>query len=95
VTVTASVSSSPIAASVSGSSIAASVPASAPVAASVAGGVGPQGPIGPTGPAGSNTLANLTDVQIDAAASGDVLRYADGKWRDYPELNLTLDGENF
>jgi hypothetical protein len=95
VSVTASVSSSPIAASVSGSSIAASVPASAPVAASVAGGVGPQGPIGPVGPAGSNTLAALTDVQIDAAAAGDVLRYAEGKWRDYPESSVEIDGQNF
>ena len=92
--VTASVSSSPITASVSGGSIAASVPASAPVAASVAGGVGPQGASGPVGPAGSNTLAALTDVQIVSASAGDLLRYSSGKWRNYSEQTL-LDGGNY
>lgn len=85
-------SQQPITATVAASGVvSARIPATASVSASVSGGVGPQGPVGP---AGSNTLANLTDVQIDAAASGDVLRYADGKWRDYPELQL-LDGGNY
>ena len=92
--VSASVTTQPISATVSagGGSISATVPGAASVSASVSGGVGPQGP---TGPAGSNTLAALTDVQIDAAQPGDLLRYADGKWRDYPETDLVIDGQNF
>lgn len=85
-------SQQPITATVSSSGvIAAKVPATASVQATVSGGVGPQGPVGP---AGSNTLAALTDVQIDAAAAGDVLRYANGKWRDYAEEQI-LDGGNW
>lgn len=83
-------SQQPITATVSSSGVvAAKVPATASVQATVSGGVGPQGP------AGSNTLANLTDVQIDAAAAGDVLRYANGKWRDFPEQDIVIDGQNF
>ena len=94
--VSASVTTQPISATVSsgGGSISASVPGAASVSASVSGGVGPQGIQGPVGPAGSNTLANLTDVQIDAAAAGDLLRYSNGKWRDYAEQNL-IDGGNY
>jgi hypothetical protein len=94
VSISASVTTQPISATVSaaGGSISATVPAAASVAASVAGGVGPQGPVGPPG---SNTLAALTDVQIDSAQPGDLLRYADGKWRDFPESNLVIDGANF
>lgn len=96
-TVSATVTSQqPITATVAASGVvSAKVPATANVQASVSGGVGPQGPVGATGPAGSNTLANLTDVQIDSAASGDVLRYENGKWRDFPETDLTIDGANF
>lgn len=90
----ATVSSQPITASVSGDRVAASVPAASAVQASVAGGVGPQGPAGPVGPAGSNALAALADVAIDAAATGDVLRYSNGKWRDFPEATL-IDGGNY
>jgi hypothetical protein len=93
--ITATVSAQPISASVSGDRIAASVPAASPVAASVAGGVGPQGAVGPVGPAGSNALAALTDVVATNAADGDLLRYAQGKWRNHPESELTLDGMNF
>lgn len=89
-------SQQPITATVAASGVvSARIPATASVTASVSGGVGPQGVQGPAGPAGSNTLANLTDVQIDAAANGDVLRYADGKWRDYPEQDIVIDGSNF
>ncbi len=94
-TIVATVSSQPISASVSGDRISASVPAASPVAASVAGGVGPQGPVGPAGPAGSNSLAALTDVVASNATDGDLLRYASGKWRNHPESELTLDGQNF
>lgn len=93
--VSATIVSQPISASVSGDRISASVPATAPVAASVAGGVGPQGPAGPVGPAGSNALAALTDVVAANATDGDLLRYAQGKWRNHPESELTLDGMNF
>lgn len=85
----------PITATISGGTVAASVPSQAVVGATVSGGVGPQGIQGPAGPAGSNTLANLTDVQIDAAANGDVLRYENGKWRDFPDQELVIDGQNF
>lgn len=89
-------SQQPVTATVSaGGVVAATVPATASVQATVSGGVGPQGVQGPVGPAGSNTLANLTDVQIDAAAAGDLLRYSNGKWRDYPESDIVIDGQNF
>ncbi len=85
---TANVTSNPITATVSGTAVSASVAASA-VSVNVIGGVGPQGP------ASSNTLASLADVQIDSPQPGDLLRYADGKWRDAPESNLVIDGANF
>jgi hypothetical protein len=93
--ITATVSSQPISASVSGDRISASVPAAAPVAANVAGGVGPIGPAGPVGPAGSNALASLDDTVVANPSDGDLLRYASGKWRNHPETELTLDGMNF
>jgi hypothetical protein len=91
--ITASVSGSPITASVteSGASVAVS-PVS--VTANVLAGIGPQGPAGVGGDVGSSTLAGLTDVQITAAAEGDVLRYNGSKWADHSELLLT-DGGNF
>ena len=93
--ISATVSSQPISATVSGDRIAASVPAAAPVNATVAGGVGPQGPSGPVGPAGSNALASLTDAVVANPSDGDLLRYASGKWRNHPEGDLVLDGQNF
>ena len=95
--ITASVSGSPIQASVteSGASVAVSPVA---ISAMVLAGIGPQGPTGPQGPGGegggASTLAGLTDVQITSAADGDVLRYNGSKWADYAEINLT-DGGNF
>lgn len=81
----------PITATVTGGTVAASVPAQAVVGATVSAGVGPQGPVGP---AGSNTLLNLTDVQLAGVADGDVLRYATGKWRNKPESQL-IDGGSY
>ncbi len=94
--ITASVSGSPITASVteSGASVAVSPVA---ISATVLAGIGPQGPAGATGEGGGATsLATLSDVQITAAADGDVLRYngSTSRWSDYAEVNLT-DGGNF
>ena len=91
--ITASVSGSPITASVteSGASVAVSPVA---ISATVLAGIGPQGPAGAGGEVGSSTLAGLADVQITSAADGDVLRYNGSKWADHAEINLT-DGGNF
>jgi hypothetical protein len=40
------------------------------------------------------SLRNLLDVRVENLASGDVLRWAGDKWRNYNEINLT-DGGNF
>jgi hypothetical protein len=94
VSITASVTGTRISASVSGAGVSATV-GSGVVSAAVTGGIGPQGPSGDTGDVGgATTLSELTDVQITAAADGDVLRYSTGKWRDYAEINL-VDGGNF
>ena len=94
--ITASVSGSPITASVteSGASVAVSPVA---ITANVLAGIGPQGPAGAGGQTGGATsLAELADVQLTAAADGDVLRYngSTSRWSDYAEVNLT-DGGNF
>lgn len=92
--ITANVSGTRISATVSGAGVSATVGGGA-VAAAVTGGIGPQGPSGDIGETGgATTLSDLTDVQITAAADGDVLRYSTGKWRDYAESNL-VDGGNF
>lgn len=88
--ITASVTSQPITASASGGSISASV-GSSTITASASGGVGPQGPAGTAG-AG---LGDLTDVDLSGVASGDLLRYGSGKWRNHPEANVVIDGANF
>jgi hypothetical protein len=93
VTTTATVNSSPITATVSGSTVTATV-GSSPVSASVSGGVGPQGATGPSGLAGDGSLSALIDVEITQASTGDVLRYANGKWRDYPDVDI-VDGGNW
>jgi len=67
------------------------------ITANVLAGIGPQGPAGAAGAGGevgSSTLAGLADVQLTAAAEGDVLRYNGSKWADYAEIQLT-DGGNF
>lgn len=92
--ITATVNSQPITATVSASgSISASVGSSL-VEASAGGGIGPQGPSGPIGPPG-NALSAASDVQLSNVADGDVLRYANSKWRNFPESNIVIDGSNF
>ena len=89
--ITASVSSQPITASVNASGgISASVGSSV-VTANAGGGIGPQGPAGTDG----GSLDQLSNVQIVSAQNGDVLRYSNSKWRNYPEGDLILDGQNF
>jgi hypothetical protein len=60
--------------------------------------VGPMGPPGTTGtpdaPVQPTSLVELTDVLISGLSPGDVLRYANNKWRNYNETQLT-DGGNF
>jgi len=50
------------------------------------------GPMGAQSP--PESLRNLLDVRVENLASGDVLRWAGDKWRNYNEINLT-DGGNF
>lgn len=89
--ITASVTVRPITASASGGGISATV-GSSTVTASAGGGIGPQGPAGTAG-AG---LGDLTDVELAGAAEGDLLRYGGGgKWQNFPEANVVIDGANF
>lgn len=57
---------------------------------------GPQGIQGPPGTGGSQSLSDLTDVDVQSIADGDVLRYSAGisRWTNYAEQNL-VDGGNF
>jgi hypothetical protein len=92
--ITASVSSQPITATVATSGgISASVGSSV-VEASAGGGIGPQGPQGVIGPPG-NALSAASDVQLSGVAEGDVLRYSNSKWQNFPESNIVIDGSNF
>ncbi len=93
--ITATVTSSPITATASASSVAAAVSSSS-VTASASGGVGPQGPIGNTGASGGGAtqMSELSDVLFTSLAANDVLRYSASKWRNYPETSVT-DGGNF
>jgi hypothetical protein len=93
--ITATVVSQPITASVNSSgNISANVGASS-VSVSAGGGIGPQGPAGPLGPPG-NALAAASDVQLSGVAEGDLLRYGSGgKWQNYAEGDLIIDGQNF
>jgi hypothetical protein len=89
--ITASVSSQPITATVTASgSISASVGSSV-VTANAGGGIGPQGPSGTDG----GSLEQLANVQIVSAQNGDLLRYSNSKWRNYPEGDIVIDGQNF
>jgi hypothetical protein len=92
--ITASVSSQPITATVSGSGAISASVGSSVVEASAGGGIGPQGPSGPIGPPG-NALSGASDVQLSGVAEGDVLRYSNSKWRNYPEGDIVIDGQNF
>jgi hypothetical protein len=92
--ITATVSAQPITASVGGNgSISASVGSSV-VTASAGGGIGPQGPQGAIGPPG-NAMSGASDVQLTGVAEGDLLRFSSNKWRNHPESDLILDGQNF
>jgi hypothetical protein len=89
--ITATVNSQPITATVNASGgISASVGSSI-VSASASGGIGPQGPAGTDG----GTIEQLSNVQIVSAQDGDLLRYSSSKWRNAPEGDLILDGQNF
>ena len=92
--ITASVSSQPIAATASGSGVISATVGSSVVEASAGGGIGPQGPQGVIGPPG-NALSAASDVQLNDVAEGDVLRYSNSKWRNFPESNIVIDGSNF
>jgi hypothetical protein len=92
--ITASVSSQPITATVSGSGVISATVGSSVVEASAGGGIGPQGPQGVIGPPG-NALSAASDVQLSGVAEGDVLRYSNSKWRNFPESNIVIDGSNF
>jgi hypothetical protein len=92
--ITATVSSQPITATVNASgNISASVGSSS-VTASAGGGIGPQGPQGAIGPPG-NALSGASDVQLSNVADGDLLRYSNSKWRNHPEGDIVIDGQNF
>ena len=92
--ITANVSSQPITATVNASgNISASVGSSV-VTANAGGGIGPQGVQGVIGPPG-NALSAASDVQLSGVAEGDVLRYSSNKWRNYPERDIVIDGQNF
>jgi hypothetical protein len=92
--ITASVSAQPITATVSGSGVISATVGSSVVEAAAGGGIGPQGPQGVIGPPG-NALSAASDVQLSGVADGDVLRYSDSKWRNFPESNIVIDGSNF
>lgn len=77
------ISGQPIAVTVSGTNVpAAQLSVPAPTTATV------------SGLGGASVLGDLSDVQINAATTGDVLRYSNSKWRNYPETDL-LDAGNF
>jgi hypothetical protein len=84
----------PITATVSGSGVISATVGSSVVEASAGGGIGPQGPQGVIGPPG-NALSAASDVQLSGVADGDVLRYSNSKWQNFPESNIVIDGSNF
>jgi hypothetical protein len=87
--VSATVTSQPIAATVTGSTVSAAVTSSSS-SVTIAGGVGPQGPAGTSG----GPLEQLSNVQITSAQPGDVLRFSNSKWRNSPETDI-VDGGNW
>ena len=96
--ITASVSSQPITASVNASGGISANVGSSVVAANASGGIGPQGVQGIQGQQGvaGTALASASDAQFTSLAEGDLLRYGSGgKWQNYPENNLVIDGANF
>lgn len=92
--ITATVVSQPITAAVSGSGAITANVGSSSVTANAGGGIGPQGPQGVIGPPG-NALSAASDVQLNNVADGDLLRYSSSKWRNKPENDIVIDGQNF
>lgn len=88
--VTATVQSQPITATVSGSGAISASVGSSVIAATVGGGIGPQGPSGTSG----GPLEQLSNVQIVSAQPGDVLRYEENTWKNYPDADI-VDGGNW
>lgn len=41
------------------------------------------------------SIAGASDVIVSAVATGDVLRYSSGAWRNSPERSLVIDGGNW
>jgi hypothetical protein len=41
------------------------------------------------------SLASMVDVALTTPNNGDLLRYSSNKWRNTPEGDLILDGQNF
>lgn len=93
--ISASVTSRPITASVTAGGVSASVSGGSAAKVNVGGGVGPQGPQGPAGADGSTSIAAASDVALEGVATGDLLRYSSGKWRNFPEQDVVIDGSNF
>jgi len=94
-TISVSVTSQKIVASAAAGGISATVSPQAAASIAVGGGVGPQGVQGIQGIPG-DSLSAASDVQLSNVAAGDLLRYGNnGKWQNFPEANITLDGANF
>lgn len=94
--ITVTATATPITASASGGQVNVSV-GSTQVASVLSPSQGPQGPAGPQGPPGASVgaLDDLTDVLAATPSTGDVLRYSAGSWRNFPEVDLTLEGGNW
>ena len=41
------------------------------------------------------SLASMVDVAMTTPVNGDVLRYQSSRWRNYPESDIVIDGQNF
>jgi len=41
------------------------------------------------------SLASMVDVVLTTPANGDVLRYQNNRWRNFPESDIVIDGQNF
>ena len=94
-TISVQVTSQKIVASAAAGGISATVAPQAAANIAVGGGVGPQGVQGVQGIPG-DSLSAASDVQLSNVAAGDLLRYGNGgKWQNFPESNLVIDGQNF
>lgn len=85
----ATFTSQPIVANVSTTgSVSVSVSSSPAVSATASGGLTQQSP------PGASAISSAQDVRLSGLADGDVLRYSNSSWRNYPDRNLT-DGGHF